>query len=227
MFRQAILLSALALASNAQSSSSSAAVGSSTTSSITAQTTQQLFIGGDRDQDYVASVVAANACDTTYALVCTGGDYDGLYGETTCDPSLTVSSPKLLDNRFFTNLVQVSATYGPAYFEVSTATSISGSEATIVVSCSLDGTVSAVCANTLKANGGGDNINTQETTTLTDIAQFQFQVPVTAGASKLSGLPSCTQTPNAAPAVTGAVDIYKVLVAPGAAALLAGAGALL
>lgn len=48
-----------------------------------------------------------------------------------------------------------------------------------------------------------------------------YQVPITAGANKVNGLASCTSTGNAA-APTGVVEVFKVLVVPGAAAILAG-----
>ena len=60
------------------------------------------------------------------------------------------------------------------------------------------------------------------TNTLTGTHVLYAQVPITAGASKMANLGTCTETANAAVA-TGRSEVYKVLIVPGAAALLAGA----
>jgi hypothetical protein len=120
----------------------------------------------------------------------------------------------------------VSVTYRPGALEVYSSIETDGGVGTVLLTCSLVGTVSAVCAETLSASVEGQHTEVAATATLKNVAQYQVQVPITAGADKLSGLASCTSTGNAAAAATGAVDIYKVLIVPGAAALLAGANAL-
>ena len=92
---QVLFLGAFALGSYAQfSSSSSGALGgfsSTTAPPVAAQTTVNLFVDADSDEQFVGSVVSADSCETTYALVCTRGDYGSASYSTTCDPSQTVS----------------------------------------------------------------------------------------------------------------------------------------
>jgi hypothetical protein len=95
MFTQALLAAFFILGSYAQFSSSSSPLGnsaSSTSSTVAAQTTMNLFLGASPNEGFVGSVVAADACDTTYALACTSGDYSVPgYGQTSCNPEHTVS----------------------------------------------------------------------------------------------------------------------------------------
>lgn len=103
MFTEALLIGSFALSAVAQSSSfggfsGSSSVGggvqpSSKTSSINAQTTMNLFIDGATTEHFVGAVVAADSCETTYALVCTAGSFGSGYLEQSCDPSVTVSYP--------------------------------------------------------------------------------------------------------------------------------------
>lgn len=97
MFTHAVLLGAFAAGSYAQASSSSINFGgisssSSTTSAspVAAQTTMNLFIDAGSDQGFVGSVIAADSCETTYALYCTEGDYGSGILSQTCDPNAVV-----------------------------------------------------------------------------------------------------------------------------------------
>ncbi|KAK3713753.1 hypothetical protein LTR37_008239 [Vermiconidia calcicola] len=195
MLTQLFLLASLALGAFAQSSSA-----------VAAQTNANLFIDADTDQNFIGSVIAADCSATTYALVCPEGDYGSGILSSTCDPSATVR-----------------ATYGPNYFGISTEAETAGIRATLVETCSLDGTTMAVCSASIGASADGQSTSGTTTITRSGTDVHYFQVPITAGPNKLPGSASCTST-GAAAAATGTVDVYKVLVVP-AAALLAGAGA--
>ena len=119
---------------------------------------------------------------------------------------------------------QIYATYGPHSFGISTEAEYMGTKAVLVETCSLAGSTEAVCSASISASANGQEDSTTTVVTKTGGNVHFFQVPITAGADRLSGLASCTSTGNAA-APTGMTDVYKVLVAP-AAALLAGAAAL-
>ena len=93
---------------------------------------------------------------------------------------------------------------------------------TVSESCSLDGKTLAVCEASISASANGHHTKTKTTVTRSGNGVHFFQVPITAGANKLKGLASCTNSGNAA-AATAITDVYKVLVVPGAAALMAGA----
>ncbi|KAK5175207.1 uncharacterized protein LTR77_000344 [Saxophila tyrrhenica] len=206
MFTQAILLS-FALGSYAQSISSSAVLGSSSTtaSSVDAQTTMNLFIDAGSDQQFIGEVLNADCDKTTYGLYCTEGDYGSGILSSTCDPDAIAR-----------------ATYGPGSFGLSTEAMTSGVRVTLVEECQLSGTTQAVCTASIGVSANGENTATSSTGTRTGTDVNYFQVPITAGASKLA---ACTgsdasSSGNAAPAATGAAEVWKVLVVPGAAALL-------
>lgn len=96
-------------------------------------------------------------------------------------------------------------------------------------SCSLEPTTRAVCSVTVKFSAEDDGkTGTQDTITY-DGAQATdrwFQVPITGGAEKLpAASATCTAGGNAA-AGMGVPEVWKVVVVPGAAALLAGAAVL-
>jgi hypothetical protein len=113
---------------------------------------------------------------------------------------------------------QILATYGPNSYEVSTEATQDGTAVTLLETCSLTSNTEAVCSFSVGVSIGGQRTATASTTTLTHINHYQ--IPITAGASKLPSTVSCTNSPNAA-APTGITDVYKVLVVP--AAILAGA----
>jgi hypothetical protein len=194
-------------------------VGSLAASAI-AQTTLNLFVDGSSNEKFVGSIVNAKCDETTIALLCTHGSFGDGIESTTCDPSATVSfsstSPTLV-NRVNTS-TQILATYGPNSYEISTAATQDGTAVTLLETCSITSNTAAVCSFSIGAHIGGQSTSTSSSTTLTSINHFQ--IPITAGATKLPATAACTAAANAA-APTGLVDVYKILVVP--AAILAGA----
>lgn len=103
-------------------------------------------------------------------------------------------------------------------------------EVKVTESCDLTPSSMAVCS-VLVSGSVEDAGKTKTKDTVTyegaEATQKWYQVPITAGAEKLPAAgATCTADGNAAMA-TAAVDLYKVVVVPGAAALLAGAAAAL
>ena len=107
-------------------------------------------------------------------------------------------------------------------FEISSATQVNGAKATLVESCSLAGTTEAVCSASVYVSADGKHTASSTVSTASG-SDFYAQVPITAGASKISGLGQCTATAGSGAAPTGISEVYKVVVVPAAAALLAGA----
>ncbi|KAK1055191.1 hypothetical protein LTR12_015401 [Friedmanniomyces endolithicus] len=149
-----------------------------------------------------ASVVSASACgDTTYVFECT-------------------------DTLACSDLPPFSATEGPTHFMFSYTSSTGGAAAGVTQSCSLSGSSYAVCANTFSLSVDGTSSVTSATTTASG-SQLQFaQVPITAGANMLATATGSCKTSGSAAAPTDVMEVYKVLVVPAAAALVA-AGALM
>ncbi|KAK5715341.1 hypothetical protein LTR17_016775 [Elasticomyces elasticus] len=147
-----------------------------------------------------ASVVDADACGgTTYAFTCT-------------------------DSRECSAAPTFSLTEGPTHHQFSYATSTAGATGSYAESCSLSGSSYAVCVVTLSLSAPGTSTHTKTTVTASGTDLHYGQFPITAGAEKLAtATGSCTSSGNAA-APTGVQEVYKVLVAPAAAAVvLAGA----
>lgn len=88
--------------------------------------------------------------------------------------------------------------------------------------CTLTNSKTAICTTGYSSwgAGGGDFYSFSDTLAGENVV-FK-QIPITAGASKLSNLARCTTTENAA-AATGVSEVFKVLIVPGAAAVFAGA----
>lgn len=116
--------------------------------------------------------------------------------------------------------------YGSTSVKILIATETAGAQATGAENCVLAGKTEAVCTVSLSLAANGEQTALQTVVTRTGADVHYFDVPITAGASKFSNLAACTQSDNAAPAATGAVDVVKVLIVPGAAALFAGFNAL-
>lgn len=95
--------------------------------------------------------------------------------------------------------------------------------------CTLNPTTSASCSLSLDMSASGEKTKTTSTYSFEGAeaeAQY-FQVPITGGADKLRMAPTtCVSADNAA-APTRAARLYKVVVVPGAAALLAAGAAVL
>ncbi|TKA75438.1 hypothetical protein B0A55_04883 [Friedmanniomyces simplex] len=117
-------------------------------------------------------------------------------------------------------------TEGPTDYQISYATSTGGATGAYTESCSLSGSSYAVCVATLSLSADGTKTAVSTTATASGSQLHYGQFPITAGADKLaSATGSCMASGNAA-VPTGVMEVYKVLVAPAAAALMA-AGALL
>ena len=221
MFSRTLLLAALTSGALAQSSMSISSAPSSTSAfpSVKAQTTVNLFIDAQSNDNFIGEVVDADSCETTMKLRCTAGGIAGVFSSTQCDPSVTVRTPlsrksTLLTLFFF----QYLATYGPDSYEYSSETVSLGTTLIVAESCSV-ASDTAVCSASIGVSAGGQHTQTASVITRSGNEVNTFQVPITAGADKLRGLAKCTATGNAA-APTAVKDVYKVLVP---AALMAGA----
>jgi hypothetical protein len=130
---------------------------------------------------------------------------------------IPVKYPTLL-----TRFAKVQITYGPSTWAFSRQTSEFGDQLTTYIQeCNLDGTTKAVCGMTYSYDTSGSKSASTIITTLSD-RQVPFgPVAITSGALKLSNTASCTSTSSAA-AATAVSEIYKLMIAPGAAALLMG-----
>lgn len=195
MIYYASLLATLALGVVAQDTTTEASDQITPTATILAGT-QALTTG------IAASVVAADACDTTYQLVCT--DTLVCYGES----------------------VTFTVTANPTEFHYSSSTELSGLHGVAQQSCSIDNEgSSAVCSLGVSVSSADTSTSIQTTTTATG-EDFVFgQYPITAGAEKLpASTASCTATDSGAmPTALALKDVYKVMVVPAAAAAAAGA----
>ncbi|EMC90828.1 hypothetical protein BAUCODRAFT_152830 [Baudoinia panamericana UAMH 10762] len=202
------------------SSDSSAFAVATSTSNATADTTQITMPFMNTVTSAMAgSVVAADACETTYAFRCT--DIAGCNG-------LSVS---------------VTATIGPSNVEMALTTTTAGIVIVGWQSCSFSGSNHAVCAYSDTINNAMTTTRTAGVSTITGASSVWVgTVSITAGASKIAAVTgTCSQTPSpgtaqggsqvssqtsraAAPAATAAVGLVKVLVAPVAAVAMAAAG---
>ncbi|KXL48836.1 hypothetical protein M433DRAFT_376628 [Acidomyces richmondensis BFW] len=192
MFRQVLLAAACAAGVLAKSTISAASINDSNTSSAT-------ILIGSLTTGFAASIVSADACDTTYQIVCTDSTVCNGYS------------------------ITADVTEGPTSYQFNYATSTNGASGSYTESCSLRGSTYAVCSQsiTLSADGTSTATSTTVTASGSDIHYGTF--PITAGASKLaSATGSCKSSGNAA-APTGMAEVYKVLVAPAAAAAVLGA----
>jgi len=117
---------------------------------------------------------------------------------------------------------------GTHSFSVSHHSLIGGAYATYIDACEIEGTTKAVCRQTYGWSESNQSGVQTSTSTLTGSDLIFAQVPITAGAHKLAHpkTAACTAISAAAavpafPRQTG--QVYKVLIVPGAAALVAGA----
>lgn len=124
-------------------------------------------------------------------------------------------------------VAKVIATYGPQSYglaEVGTTNEPAFNIVTHWNTCSLDGTTKAVCSISVATGNTDDSTTVSSVRTYTGSEVVYGQVAITAGALKLQNLAACTATSSGfASAATGMGQLYKVVVVPGAAALLAGA----
>jgi hypothetical protein len=97
--------------------------------------------------------------------------------------------------------------------------------ATTIQTCNLKGTTRAICSTTEITQGAGKNLDstTIGTLTLSGTDVVFASVPVFSG-ERLSHLAACTTSSGIAAVATGTVrELCKVMVVPGAAAVLVGA----
>ncbi|KAK3117135.1 hypothetical protein LTR53_001792 [Teratosphaeriaceae sp. CCFEE 6253] len=157
-------------------------------------------LAGHITDGLVASIVAADPCAVTYVFTC-GGD------DAACDGR---GWPYTL-------------TKGLSTYEMRYTTSASGTRAAAWELCSMHGSYSAVCVETVSYSFSGTRSATTVATSAAGAEVTYGQFPITAGASKLAKATGvCTASGNAA-VPTGGVEVWKVLVAPAAAvAVVAG-----
>ncbi|CAL3964355.1 unnamed protein product [Diplocarpon coronariae] len=142
-----------------------------TAPSPAARETVNLFIDStDADWEYAASIIAACADQTVYAVQCTsGGD---LVGAQTCGP----------------NAVKATLTAGTSTYRFSSdlTTTTLGVEVTATAeeSCLLAGTTAATCTATVKATADGTRTTTTTRATLSGTAYYRYDVAITGGAEK-------------------------------------------
>ena len=98
---------------------------------------------------------------------------------------------------------------------------IAGESTTYIQACGLDGTTKAVCGLTYSFDTSGSKTASSTVTTLSGHQVVFGPVAITSGALKLANGASCTSTSSAA-AATAVREIYKLMIVPGAAALLGG-----
>lgn len=123
--------------------------------------------------------------------------------------------------------------YGSTAWSISSAVAVQtlgrDIEATLTESCSIEPTSSAVCAYSVSASADGKDQKEKTMSTYEgpQAADKWFQVPITAGAEKLPAegvnRATCTAPGNQAAPTAGVKEAWKVVIVPGAAALLAGA----
>ncbi|KAL9533174.1 hypothetical protein SMMN14_03160 [Sphaerulina musiva] len=244
------MASSLALSALAQDSSSSSSSSSSTTASsadVTATTTTTsapsinnaettiTALFGSATTGFVGSVVSANPCETTLAVVCDSED------------------PNPVDVCVLVPDVTATVILGPSAYAFIYATSTAGGLITIAESCDLDGPsgsfTGATCTASVYASIAGVSTSSATVATITDDAEFfsYAPVPITAGASSLptagatcdaEAAAAATQTERgdedaertssagAVPTARVGEVLYKILVPVGAAVVAAGAGGL-
>ena len=118
--------------------------------------------------------------------------------------------------------------FGTHSFIASHVSEVDSAYGTFIEDCKIHGTTRAVCRQTYADSMSGESKTQTFTTTLTGTELNYAQVPITAGANKLAHpkTAACTATSAAAAAPAfprQTAQVYKVLIVPGAAALVAGA----
>ncbi|KAK3642045.1 hypothetical protein LTR56_010916 [Elasticomyces elasticus] len=155
-------------------------------------------LAGTLTEGLAGSIIDANPCDTTYAFACTEGGDD-------------------CDGRDWTYYL----TKGLSTYQIEYTSSSQGTKGTAYEFCSMHGSFSAVCTETIRLSYNGTRSETATTITAsgTDLTYGEF--PITAGAHKLAKATGiCTTSGNAAVA-TGSVELLKVIVVPAAAVAMA------
>ncbi|KAJ4290797.1 hypothetical protein N0V88_006547 [Collariella sp. IMI 366227] len=164
--------------------------------------TVNMFIDGNKNAEFVASIVDACGGQTTFALRCTAGGSG-------CSP----------------NGPAITVTANPTTYIVSTATvsKVGGQtvSATVQELCDLKGTTAAVCTAIVGGTVAGQSTTTSSTGTVEGTDYHRFDVSITAGAEKTAN-PSaeCKAKPNGAN--TKAVAMWGLVGVAGIVATLVG-----
>ncbi|OWP01184.1 hypothetical protein B2J93_5464 [Marssonina coronariae] len=154
-----------------------------TAPSPAARETVNLFIDStDADWEYAASIIAACADQTVYAVQCTsGGD---LVGAQTCGPNAVFANGV----RGWWRAQKATLTAGTSTYRFSSdlTTTTLGVEVTATAeeSCLLAGTTAATCTATVKATADGTRTTTTTRATLSGTAYYRYDVAITGGAEK-------------------------------------------
>ncbi|KAF2768663.1 hypothetical protein EJ03DRAFT_116489 [Teratosphaeria nubilosa] len=207
----AALPTALAAATTTSAASTTTLTNATTTASaVSFDTKSATILFGSISFGIAASVVGADCSQATYQMVCTNSDQ--------CSNTET----------FFST---VTITEGPSTYAFTSTTSLPTFTASYVQDCSISNSSFAVCDESVVEGWNATSSTTyaQQTTYHGDqVVLGTF--PITAGADVLaSAYSSCegvTGSKGAAVAVAtgvvGAREVYKVLIAPVAAAAIAG-----
>ena len=208
---------------------------------MVAQTTATIAIGDNDGLGFVASVVTADACTTTLRYKGTAGTFTlaGVSGEGDDSIEVRQYSAKIVVQGKHTDRCIVGRLHvrlrllRDLDFQRDSSHHSRVRSVVFGQSCSLAGTTSAVCSVSVSVASPGTHTTSTAIVTLPGSDVPFYRVPITAGASKLNGLGQCTATANAPSAGSAAsstnaavatgVQRYKVLVVPGAAALLTAA----
>lgn len=205
----------------AQTQTASSTAQTATRTSKHADTTETLFLGpfAERSNGFAGSVIAAQPCMTTYRLDCTMGNENGY-----CRPWPVSLRQTREVCQSADEFAKIQMTYGPSTWVFSSQTFEPGDQSsTFIQACYLDGTTKAVCSMTYSLDTSGSKTASSTTTTLSGHQVVFGPVVITSGARKLSdsNRASCTSTSSAA-AATAITKIYKLMIVPGAMALLGG-----
>ncbi|KAK6439782.1 hypothetical protein LTR95_004004 [Oleoguttula sp. CCFEE 5521] len=131
---------------------------------------------------WAGSVVDACSGTTTVALQCTAAESSYLPGVADYCPR-SGATPTLV------------VTVGPSLYAYATTTSTAGVTVNLNYMCSLGGTTSAVCTETLSGSANGKQTQTATSTTYASADIVVWQAAVTAGAEKLGATAACASAP--------------------------------
>ncbi|GAP87132.1 hypothetical protein SAMD00023353_2301470 [Rosellinia necatrix] len=162
-------------------------------------TSVNIFIDGQPEFEYAASVVAACADHTVYAVQCTGGGPSSLCGSDSPPATITENA-----SQYHVSSAVTTKTLG---VEV---------KVTLIEECELAGTTAATCTATVAGSAEGQKTTTSATTTYDAASALHFDVAITAGNQKL-----VNPTGTCSGASTRAVALWGLLGAVGAVGVLA------
>lgn len=207
-----------------QTASSTSQLATRTSKHIEVTETLSLGPYANMTDKFAGAVIAADPCMTTYRLGCTAG-----FGNTEgfCFPSPWTVCLRQTFRAFYSadGFAKMQVTYGPGTWIFSSQTSQTwygaNETTTFIQACGLQGTTKAFCSATNIFETSGSKSGWSATTTLSGDEVVFGPVAITAGVVKLSGAntASCTLA-NSAAAATAITEVYKLMIIPGAIALL-------